>query len=129
MSTSLLPEPLPKGIVMDPLASSPEPKPVKKRVSWTQAEVVALVQSHAKSPANLADLSAPGRTHAECVAKVIALGLVEKPQKATLDADKLADTHTRLADLFEEYVPEQREMAVRHVIKELQSMLPKRPAK
>lgn len=112
MSTSLLPEPLAPVV-------AEKPKERKARIVWTQAQVVALVSGKGST----------GHTVAEENAKLVALGLVEKPQKATLDADKLADTHTRLADLFEEYVPEQREMAVRHVIKELQSMLPKRPAK
>lgn len=120
MSTSLLPEPL--------AAVKPEPKPVKKRVSWTQAEVVALVQSHAKSPANLADLSAPGRTHAECVAKVIALGLVAKPEKAELTLHQTATIDGALLEFIEWDEP-QLTLALRYALKNLQAMLPKRPAK
>lgn len=120
MSTSLLPEPL--------AAVKPEPKPVKKRVSWTQAEVVALVQSHAKSPANLADLSAPGRTHAECVAKVIALGLVAKPEKAALEAGTRTIADHALS-YFVDLDEPQLTLAIRYAIKSLQALLPKRPAK
>lgn len=113
MSTSFLPEP--------PTPVVPEPVVKAKRKSWTQPEIVALVTAfHTQTGAS--DFSERD------TAKLIELGLVAKPEKAGLTASMQSQVESVLQGFG--LLPEpDRTLMTRYAIKQLQALLPKRPAK
>lgn len=115
MSTSFLPEP------PTPVAEVAPFQPVKaKRKSWTQTMVAELVFCSTQ-PGFIAN--------AEQHAKLVELGLRKKPPKPSLD-DFDRETLNEFVAAVAGYGDDSgQQLPVRYAIKQLQALLPKRPAK
>lgn len=128
--TSLMPEtiePATGGSAGGPGGTLPLPKPLavrrKPRVAWTQAEVAALVTAfHTPKGLGTADFSERD------TAKLIELGLMDKPAKAVLtnEGRDTIDEFVREVGTLPEWL---RPLAARYAIKRFQELLPKRAPK
>lgn len=99
----------------------------KKRAVWTQAEVATLVAGFDARTGAIGAM--PVRfSRDEAVAKLIALGLVAKPEKASLTVGERESVELVLHD-FTDWAEPARTLAIRHALKTLQGLLPKRVAK
>lgn len=96
-------------------------KPAKtKRNSWTQNDVASLVYRSTQ-----AGFTATASEHA----KLVELGLRQKPAKPMLHAGIRESADMAIADLAATDEP-QRTLVIRYALKSLQALLPKRtPAK
>ena len=104
-------------------------RPTKtRRKSWTQAEVAELV-THFHTALVGSPAGAYGeRSAAEVNAKLIELGLLEKPEKPTLPDDYRKDIDDALAVIADSHEP-MRTLAIRYTLRSLKALLPKRPSK
>jgi hypothetical protein len=122
--TSLMPETIEPATGTLPL---PKVKYGRKRsrASWTGTQIALLVHTHLSG---LPYHSDSGHTPTECEAKLIALGIVAKPKKASLGvpAQSLVD---EALSVFDEFEDPERTLAIRYAIKALTALLPKRVAK
>jgi hypothetical protein len=111
---------------MTVVAEKPAAPAVKRaRRGWTQAQVAVLVGAHARG---VSAATLTGRSAEECTAKLIELGLEKKPEPVVL-----TDAHREYVEKFAGALgglPEpQRTLAVRHAVKSLSALLPKRVVK
>lgn len=94
----------------------------KKRSVWSQAEVARLLTAHVEGRE---EWVAVGRPAAECRAKLIELGLVQREPKPVL-----AEGHRRSLDEMAyklgALAEPQRTLAVRYAVSSLRALLPKR---
>jgi len=107
--TSLMPE------TIEPVTGT-LPFPKAKRKGWTQLQVAGLVHRHAKGE-TVSD---------EEREKLIDLGLVAKPQKASLSVATSAEVDEGVLGLYDALVEPERTLAIRYAIKALTALLPKR---
>jgi hypothetical protein len=112
--TSLMPE------TIEPATGTlPLPKAKTPRKSWTQAEVVALVLRYQET----------GTVTGEEQAKLIELGIIPKAEKPALRGD-FQEKIDGYVDAINHFPNEgQRLLGIRHAIKALSALLPKRAPK
>jgi hypothetical protein len=107
--------------------------PRKSPLTWSHQEVGVLGklhQLHGDTPDGLhkTEKSFERHTPTDVRAKLVELGLMEKPQKPTLTEVETADVDATLERITAMVEPH-RTLAIRYAIDSLKALLPKRAAK